>query len=331
MNAMIRSFFKAGAAASLSLALAAPVAAEEIAVSHYGITSGGYAYAVAKAKGFFQEEGADVTGIISSHGGGTTIRNMLSSDVPYAEASPGAVVSAIQEGVDLIIIADTMSSVADLNWVVLKDSKLHSIDDLKGAKIGYTNPKSTTNALDLALLDAAGLTEDDVELTKTGGFGEGMAALESGLIDVTPLGEPLWTINRDKYRLLVRGADVLPLLNNVVAITTKEKAVENGDFLRAVLRARLRAVEFMHAHPDEAAAIIAKEYKLDLAVTKAALDNLLSIESEGVPYIGTGEFHLKGLEQMLALQKRVGSISGEWNLEKMIDASYLPKELQGKM
>jgi NitT/TauT family transport system substrate-binding protein len=312
------------------VSLAAPAAAEEIAITQYGITSGGYPYAVALSKGFFKEEGADVTGIISSKGGGTGIRNMLSAGVAYGEANPGAVVAAMQQGAELVIIAETMPSVADLNWIVLKDSKLQTIADLKGAKIGYTNPKSTTHALDLALLDAAGLKEGDAELVKTGGFGEGLAALESGLIDIAPIGEPLWSENKDKYRLLVRGGDVLPLLSNVVAISTPEKAKQRGDFIRGVLRARLRAVEFINANPDEAAQIIANEYKMKPEVARATLENLLTIKSEGVSYIGTGEIHEQGLKQMLELQRRVGAIEGEADLTKIIDRSFLPDSLQAK-
>ena len=52
--------------------LAAP--AEEIVVSNYGVTTNGMPFAIAMAKGFFKQQGADVTGILSSDGGGTTVR-----------------------------------------------------------------------------------------------------------------------------------------------------------------------------------------------------------------------------------------------------------------
>jgi NitT/TauT family transport system substrate-binding protein len=130
MNSLTKIVVKTVAIAGLIFCAIAPLAAEEIAVTQYGITAAGYPYAIAMAKGFFQEEGANVTGIISSRGGGTGIRNMLAAGVAYAESNPGAIVSAIQQGVDLIMIADTMPSVADLNWIVIPDSKLQSINDL---------------------------------------------------------------------------------------------------------------------------------------------------------------------------------------------------------
>ena len=38
-------------------------------------------YAVAMAKGFFKQQGADITGILSSDGGGTTVRTLLGGNL----------------------------------------------------------------------------------------------------------------------------------------------------------------------------------------------------------------------------------------------------------
>jgi len=49
------------------------IAAEQIVVSNYGVAANGMPYAIAMEKGFFKEEGADVSGILSSSGGGTML------------------------------------------------------------------------------------------------------------------------------------------------------------------------------------------------------------------------------------------------------------------
>ena len=66
-------------AALTFLAIAADAQAEQIVVSNYGVSANGMPYAVALAKGFFKAQGADVTGILSSDGGGTTVRNQASN------------------------------------------------------------------------------------------------------------------------------------------------------------------------------------------------------------------------------------------------------------
>jgi NitT/TauT family transport system substrate-binding protein len=160
------------------LAVAGSAHAEEIVVSNYGVSANGMPYAVALEKGFFKEEGANVTGILTSAGGGTTLRNMLAGNAPYGEVNPNVVVAAVQQGADLKIISDNVLTMAEFVWAVKPDSPIQSVKDLKGKKIGYTNPRSTSQALATLVVQAGGLRTEDVELVKTGGFGEGVAALD---------------------------------------------------------------------------------------------------------------------------------------------------------
>src|SRR5215213_2747348 len=158
---------------------AAGVCAEELAVGNYGVSANGMPFGVAMHKGYFKEEGLNITGLITSAGGGTSLRNMLAGGgVPYGEVNPGVVVSAILAGADLKIISDNVLTVAEFVWAVRADSPIKSIKDFKGKKIGYTNPRSTSQALATLVLQSGGLKTEDVELVKTGGFGEGVAALD---------------------------------------------------------------------------------------------------------------------------------------------------------
>ena len=162
--------------------LAGTVGAEELAIGNYGVSANGMPFGVALAKGYFKDEGINVTGLISSAGGGTSLRNMLAGGgVPYGEVNPGVIISAILQGADLKIISDNVLTVAEFTWAVKPDSPIKTIKDLKGKKIGYTNPRSTSQALANMLLGIAGYKPEDAELVKTGGFGEGVAALDAGL------------------------------------------------------------------------------------------------------------------------------------------------------
>ena len=134
--------------------------AEDIVVSNYGVSANGMPYAVALEKGFFKQEGADVSGIVTSAGGGTTLRNMLASSSPYAEINPNAVIAAIQQGADIKIVSDNVLTVAEFVWGVKPDSPIHGVADLKGKKIGYTQPRSTSQALATLVLQSAGLKTD---------------------------------------------------------------------------------------------------------------------------------------------------------------------------
>jgi NitT/TauT family transport system substrate-binding protein len=314
---------------TLLAGVAASASGEELAIGNYGVSANGMPFGVALAKGYFKDEGINVTGLISSAGGGTSLRNMLAGGgVPYGEVNPGVVVSAILAGADLRIVSDNVLTVAEFVWAVKPDSPIKTIKDLKGKKIGYTNPRSTSQALAMMLLTSAGYKPDDAELVKTGGFGEGIAALDSGQIDIAPITEPLWSKVKNKYRAVVVANDVLPPLDNVVGVATVEMMEKKGDFIRAVIRARRKAVKFMKEHPDEASDIVAKAYNLEPEVARSAVRNLTTSVTKGVPYWGEGEIHLEGLKRMIDAQRSVGAITGDVDYSKIIDTRFLPDDLK---
>jgi len=315
-------------AVALPVILGATAKAEQIAVGNFGVAANGMPFAVALEKGYFKAEGIDVTGIISSAGGGTSLRNMLAGGVPYGEVNPGVVVAAIQQGADLKIISDNVLTVAEFVWAVKPDSPVRSIKDFKGRKIGYTNPRSTSQALDVLLLETAGLKPEDAELVKAGGFGEQVVALNLGALDIGTLADPVWSKNKADFRVVVRAVDALPPLCNVVGVATGTAIAEKGDFLRAVIRGRRKAVEFMQANPAESARIIAKAYNIDEAVALSAVTNLVSSSTGGVPYWGAGKFDIDGMNRMIRAQKLVGAFTGDVDWSKIIDARFLPDDLK---
>jgi NitT/TauT family transport system substrate-binding protein len=318
------------AAIALALNLLPDTAAQaqQIAVGNFGVSANGMPFAVAVEQGYFKAEGINVTGIITSAGGGTSLRNMLAGGVPYGEVNPGVVIAAIQQGADLKIISDNVLTVAEFIWAVKPDSPIKSVKDLKGAKIGYTNPRSTSQGLSMLLLQKGGLQPSDAELVRTGGFGEGIAALDTGMITVAAMPEPLWSKFKDKYRPIAVASEILPPLDNVVGVTTANMAAEKGDFIRAVIRARRKAVEFMHQNPDEAGVMVAKHYNIEPDVARSAVRNLTSSRTNGIPYWGSGQIHLAGLKSMVEVQRMVGSITGDVNFDDIIDTRFLPEDIR---
>jgi NitT/TauT family transport system substrate-binding protein len=317
-----------GAVGLLAASISGAAAQYQIVVTNYGVSANGMPFAVAKEKKFFEAEGITVTEIITSAGGGTTLRNMMAASAPYAEINPAAAIGAIQQGLDLKIIAENVQTCAEFTWFVKPNSKIKSAADLKGAKVGFNNPRSTSVALLGLLLEGAKLKMDDVQMVRTGGFGESLTALEIDTIDMTPMTEPLWAEYKSKYRSIATASEVLPPLSNVVGVTLASIDDKQKNFVRAVIRARRAAVNFMNEHTDEAADIIAKHYNIKPEIARIAVTNLVKSRTDGIPYWGPGQIYLPGLDRMVKAQESVGAIKGGTDLNAIIDTSYLPEDIR---
>jgi NitT/TauT family transport system substrate-binding protein len=297
-------------------------------VTNYGVSANGMPFAIAKENKLFEAEGITVSEIITSAGGGTTLRNMMAANAPYAEINPAAAIGAIQQGLDLKIIAENVQTVAEFTWFSKKGSKFQKPADLKGARMGFNNPRATSVALTGLLLEGAGMKMDDVKMVRTGGFGESLAALEIDTIDVTPMTEPLWSQYKDKYQSIAVASDVLPPLSNVVAVALASIDDKQKEFVRAVIRARRAAVKFMEDNPEKAGDIVAKHYNIPVDVARATVKNLITSRTQGIPYWGPGQIHYQGLDRMVKAQASVGAIQGNVDLKAIIDTSFLPADIR---
>lgn len=317
-------------AVAAALCTATPRAvAEDIEISQYGVAPGGMPYAVAMAKGYFKEFGADVTGIRSSPGGAPTIRNLISGDLSYGEAGITAVLAANRGGADIRVIGGSINTVAEVFFVSMPGTPIASLQELKGKRIGFTTPQSVTQMLAMMLLEKAGIPVSEVRLTSTGGFPQALTALEHGGLDIAPIVEPTYTQSGDKYRLVASAAQAFPPLSNVLALTTARKAREKPEFLRGVLAARRKAVEFMTTNPAESATIIAAAFKMDAGLVEKVIRNLVEKGGSGnVTYYGRGDIPFEGIENMVRGQALIGGTTGPIEWDTLVDQSFLAPDLR---
>jgi NitT/TauT family transport system substrate-binding protein len=314
--------------ALLVLALALPAAALDLTVTQFGQAMFGAPFAVARVRGFFKEVGIDVTGFITSTGGGTTIRNALASEIPYGEVALPAVITAIQQGVQLTIVHAGVVSVADQVWVTRKDdTSIKTFADLRGKKLSYSSPKSVTDMITTMLLDQARLT-GQVERKSTGAMGAGLTALRVGGVDMTYVNEPVWSKEKSNYRMVWDSSKVAPRVTATVGIVKTDYLKKNPDRIRAIIVARKKGVEYILKNPAEAAAALAREYKIELVHARSAIDTILSAKGA---YWSGGRFDMEGMNVMLQGLQLVKAIEpGPFNWAKVIDESYLPADERSK-
>ena len=297
-----------------------PALAEQISVTHWGVLLYGAPYAVAMERGYFRQAGVDISGIFSSKGGGTTVRNMILGGLPFGEVALSAAIAAEREGLDIRIVCGGVQNLSDQVWVTLPDSPLKTIADLKGKKIGYTTPKSVTDMVTTLVLEHQKIT--GVERVAVGSVGAQITALQQKAIDAAYLGEPIYSQNKSKFRVLFYARDVLAQnnLTQTVGVTTSEFAKAHPDKVKAIIEGRRRGVEFIYQNPKEAALIVAKAYSFDPVVMEEAMVAMAKSK-----YWSAGELDLAGMNAMAEGLKITGAIDGPPNWNKLIDRSFLKK------
>jgi NitT/TauT family transport system substrate-binding protein len=303
--------------------------AVDLTVTHFGTGMYGVPFAVAREKGWFKSDAKlDVTGFITSAGGGTTIRNALASEIPYGEVALPAAIAAIQQGVKLTIVHGGVLSVADQVWITRKDdTSIKKFADLKGKKLGYSSPKSVTDIITSVMLEKNGLTTA-VERKSVGGIGSGLTALREKGVDMTYVTEPVWSKEKNNYRVAWSSTEIAPHVTQTVGIVRTDYLQQHPDVIRGIITARRKAVEFIKEHPAEAAPMMAREYKITPEEAQSAIKNVVG--SKGV-YWSRGEFDYEGMEFMLKGLQLVKAIpDGPFDWSKVIDESFLPDDLRSK-
>ncbi|MBD8827559.1 aliphatic sulfonate ABC transporter substrate-binding protein [Pseudomonas sp. CFBP 13602] len=156
-------------------------------------------------------------------------------------------------------------------WTALavrKDSPIKSVADLKGKKIAAT--KGTDPFLfTLRSLQQAGLSKDDVELVHLQ-HADGRIALERGDVDAWAGLDPLLAASQLQAgsQLLYRNIE----FNSYGVISVTETfAAEHADTVEQVIKAYEQARTWAREHPDDLAALLAKESGLPLDVAKLQL------------------------------------------------------------
>ena len=317
------------AALALSLGLGTAARAEEIVVTHYGSLLYGTPYAVALDKGYFKQAGVDIASILTSKGGGTSVRNMMAGDTLFGEVALPAALSAIKEGFPIKIISGGTDGPSAF-WVTRPGEKIDTPEDLKGKRFVYSRPKSVSESNILAVLKSHGIKPSEVTMVAIGDFGAGLTALEHNKIDIAIIPEPIYSQKMkagSKYKIISWLDAKLPPYSQTVGIATNDMIAKKGDKLRAVIEGRRKGVDLIYANQKEAAASLAKGYNLPPDIAASALAGLLK---QSPTWFGHGELKMKLMELTAQSLIDTGALEGVVDWKAAIDDRFVPKDLQAK-
>lgn len=324
-NNSARALAKTMFGALLLASAAAQAFAEDILVTQYKADPSGAPYGVAIDKGFFKAAGVDITGVISGEGGGSSVRAVLASDLGYGETSPAGIIAAINEGQDIKIVDIGSRSMASNVIIVMPNSPIKTMADLKGKKFAISNPKSLGEMTAVLAAENAGMNPNDIQRVALGNLSGALTALENNVVEATSIPGILFLARggESKYRVIVGPKD-LPLLPPAVGIATGDLIKKNPQKLRAILAGRREAVKYLYSHTAEASKILEPIYA---PLPPKDVDTLMQMLVDAKFY-SEGQIEMPLLVNTVRAMKYVGMIDKDPDLSKMIDASFLPPDLQ---
>lgn len=216
---------------------------------------------VADAKGYFAKEGVEVT-LRESISGRRALEDMQAGNFEMASAAEVPVALYSFERNSFKAIAILAEGFNVLKVAVRTDRGILRPDDLKGKHVAVQE-RAASHFFLSSFLNKYGFEGRDLRLSFMD-FEKIPGALSRGEIDAAVLREPLISQARAQVGKEVRFFEAPGLY------TMLEVLVVQNDFLKkepaaveAVLRALLRAEDFMKEFPEDAGAILGKRFNID--------------------------------------------------------------------
>ncbi len=169
---------------------------------------------VAQEQGYFTDAGFDVTFDYRWETDG--IQLVAAGEIPFSIASGDQVIQARSQGLPVVAVAGWYQTFP-VGLIALEDVPLDRPEDLRGLRIGIPETFGASYIGLRALLDVAGLTEDDIDLQAIG-YAQ-LAALTAGTVDAVVVyanNEPVVLAQEGTAFNAIYAADYLNLVSAVI-------------------------------------------------------------------------------------------------------------------
>lgn len=221
---------------------------------------------IADHKGWFREEGIQIQWV-GEVPAAQLVPAVASRTIDFANRMTPLVLTAIQGGAKLKLVAAGARTTKDhphMKYLVLPQSGVQSVKDLRGLKVGINSFGACSEYVLKEYLKRSGV-DRGVEFAVVSDAHQEQA-LKTGLIDVAVLHSPY-------YEKLVKTGGAREIFNDYVVdeglsgmlpyFTNEALIRERPDVVRAFVKVLVRTTDWVNANPDEAAAIFALKRGLE--------------------------------------------------------------------
>ena len=276
---------------------------------------------VARARGYFEQEGAGNCDFLSTGSDSKTIEGMREARYQVGlDPKPFLVCEAKAKGADFYIVGGFLNSPA-YAFMAAKGRGIKTLKDLKGKKISVREPDGIDCRFTRQLFRREGLDTD--KMVQWVCKGSPSRRFQQPLFDSGEVDAGM-VILRDVPGMVQEGYPLLADLSQVyphgyaVRVTAARGDVvrEQPERFTALLRALIRAYRFMNQKYVETMRIVSQVgYKLDKDMDTSLWEEKYHM-FERVPLDGmVGE---QGLEQVIEEEKAVGKLTASFTVQDIL-------------
>jgi NitT/TauT family transport system substrate-binding protein len=214
---------------------------------------------VAHAKGFDAQEGITLQVIMTENTEART-SSLVSGEVDLVGITLDNIVISRSRGLPMVVVGKS-----DISWGgdgIIANSEIKSVADLKGKRVACPEGLPSHFLL-LYLLRANGLRPSDIRFIPAGDGGQAAFLFTSGNADAAVTWDPWISRTRTltQGHVLLTTRDIPELLLGIVA-ANQNFLPARADRITRAMRAWFKGVAYTQSHPEEASAIMAREFNV---------------------------------------------------------------------
>jgi ABC-type nitrate/sulfonate/bicarbonate transport system substrate-binding protein len=202
--------------------------------------------------GIFKKHGLDLK-IEDFNGGGSRVVQALTAGSIDIAIGAGTQMSFVAKGAPMIAVCESTTTLPYFSIGVPWDSPIHNVDQLKGKKIGISNPGTLTDWVAQELARKKGWGPDGViRVSVGGGIAASSAAFRAGQIDAYVGGTASFLVEADQKvgRMLVPVSSFVDNMASGTIFASNHLIQTNPDALRAFLAAWIETTKFILANKE---------------------------------------------------------------------------------
>ncbi|MPZ28713.1 MAG: ABC transporter substrate-binding protein [Micromonosporaceae bacterium] len=276
---------------------------------------------VAESKGWFEEEGLEVSFVTGSGGGGNILRLVTTGEADLANPGATAAVQAATRPEQNVSIVGTFFPVNDFYWITPDQDAA-----LEGARLGFSSAGSSTELMTNAIV--AAMPDAGIETIAVGSPGANWAAAVAGEITAGWAMHPFVTDKQtnEGARVLVAARDVIGDFPAGVIVVNEPYLEANGENIEAFWRVADRAFEYVRTDTDAAAQDLAPLLNVDAELLAQGLRD--TPEMDKAYSIG---IYPDTLEAISELMLSTGEIDEPVDWSSLLDQQYLPEDARATL